>query len=469
MMHAMTDPDLVSRLADEGRRILLKSLNVISMDPAVGDFQRADLLIVGQRIAEIGSDIEGDATSTTVIDAEGYIAVPGMHDTHRHSWQTQFRRMFVDADSSQYLSTMHQRLAPVYRPEDSYLGNLLAGLGALESGITCVLDYSHNTRSADHADALVEGWFDAGIRAVHAPTSPAFGEWDHQWPGDLERLQGMYFSSADQLVTLRVGLMTPLLPGVCEDLWITRPLLEYARGLGLAVSVEGAYGPLAAQRITELGQEGLLGPDITYIHCQDLDDNAWKHIADSGGHVSLAPTSDSNVGLSSAITPVQKALDMGMVPTLGCDIECSLNTDMYAQMQSVLSIQRMFAHNAKHRGKEDAPEPVSARQVLEFATIAGAKANALDHKVGTLTPGKEADIVLINPTGVRSMPLNSAVGTVVMGTDSSTVDAVFVAGRARKWNGQLLDVDVESLRRRVLESRDYLLAQAGLPAITSGA
>lgn len=465
MMHAMTDPELRPRLADGARRILLKNLHVISMDPEVGDFQRADLLIDGRRIAEVRPGIEGDPASTTMIDAEGYIAIPGMHDTHRHSWQTQFRRMFVDADAGAYMSTMHQKLAPAYRPEDSYLGNLLAGLGALESGITCVLDYSHNTRSEDHADALVEGWFDAGIRAVHAPTSPAFGEWDYRWPEGVQRLQSRYFSSADQLVTLRLGLMAPLIPGVCEELWVNRPLLEYARGLGLAVSVEGAYGPLAAQRITELGKDGLLGPDLTFIHCQDLDDAAWKHIADSGAHVSLAPTSDSNVGLASAITPVQKALDMGIVPTLGCDVECSLNTDMYAQMQSVLSIQRMFAHHAKHLGKENAPEPVSAREVLEFSTISGARANALDGKVGTLTPGKEADIVLINPTGVRSMPLNSAVGTVVMGTDSSTVDAVFVAGEARKWNGKLLDVDIESLRNKVVESRDHLLARAGLPTV----
>jgi cytosine/adenosine deaminase-related metal-dependent hydrolase len=464
-MRAMTDHELLPRLADDNRRILLKNLNIISMDPQVGDFQQADLLIAGRKIAEIGPDIGCDPTSTTVIDAQGYIAIPGFHDTHRHSWQTQFRRMFVDIDPDQYMSTMHGKLAPAYRPEDSYIATLLAGLGALESGITCVLDYAHNTRSEEHADALVEGWFDAGIRAVHAQAGAALGDWNHQWPRDLERVQSKYFSSADQLVTLRIGLFGPLLPGVCEDQQVNRELLEYARGLDLAISVEAAMGPGAAQRLTGLGQDGLLGPDITYIHCLDLDDITWRHIADSGGHVSLAPTSDSNVGLLSAITPVQRALDMGIMPTLGCDVECTLNTDMYAQMQSVMSIQRMFAHNARYLGRQDAPSLVSARQVLEFATIAGAKANALDHKVGTLTPGKEADIVLINTTGVRSIPLNDAVGTVVMGTDSGNVDAVFVAGRARKWNGQLLDVDIESLRRRVEQSRDQVLARAGLSAV----
>jgi cytosine/adenosine deaminase-related metal-dependent hydrolase len=462
MSHAETLDRLLTTTGDGDRRILLRDATVLSMDPAVGDFARADILIEGGRISAIGPDLDVAEGSAVVVDAEGHVAIPGLHDTHRHSWQTQFRRMFVDIDLGDYVEILHQKIAPCYRPVDSHIGNLMAGLGALDSGITCVMDFSHNTRSADHADSCVEGWKEAGIRAVHASCGAALGDWDHQWPGDLERLQAKHFSSADQLVTLRIGLLAPLFPGVAENLQLTREHLELARGLGLKTSVDAVFGGPASERVVELGRAGVLGDDITYIHCQDLEDEAWKHIVDSGGHLSLAPTSDANLGQMSSITPIQKALDLGLTPSLGCDVECSLTTDLFAQMQAVLTIQRLFAYNRRHNGDEHAPPPVPARDVLKFATVAGATANGLIDQVGTLTPGKQADIVLIDAMNIRAMPLNNAVGSVVMGSDSASVRAVFVAGEVRKFDGQLVGVDVAAVRKRVVESRDRLLAEAGV-------
>jgi cytosine/adenosine deaminase-related metal-dependent hydrolase len=459
--HESLRAQIVASAADPARRIVIRDVTVITMDPALGDFPRADILIEGETITAVGADLGVEDGAAVVVDGKGFVAVPGLHDTHRHSWQAAFRRMFVDIGLEQYLETLHGRLAPRYRPEDMEIGNLLTGLGALDSGITCVMDFSHNTRSYDHATACIEGWDAAGIRAVYGCSAPAFGEWTEDWPETLRRLQGKHFSTTDQLLTLRACVSAPIIPGI-EHMEFSRGHLEHARSLGLCTSVDAMFGPDASNRLVELGRAGSLGPDITYIHCQDLADEAWTHIVDSGGHISLAPTSDANIGQMSAITPVQKALDHGLLPSLGGDVECSLATDLFAQMQAVMSIQRLFAHNARFTGREDPPVPLSSRQVLEFATVGGATANALSDRVGALSAGKAADLVLIDAMSVRSMPLNSALGTVVMGSDSSNVTAVFVAGRARKWDGRLLDVDLPELRRRVEASRDRLIAEAGI-------
>src|SRR5207302_9069250 len=103
-----------------------------------------------------------------------------------------------------YYAYNHQCFAPLYRPEDMYVGNLATALGCIDAGITCIIDNSHNSRTSAHSDAAIQALFDSGIRAVHASGAPQFGNWDHQWPQDLERLQKRFFSSADQLVTLRM-------------------------------------------------------------------------------------------------------------------------------------------------------------------------------------------------------------------------------------------------------------------------
>jgi cytosine/adenosine deaminase-related metal-dependent hydrolase len=104
---------------------------------------------------------------------------------------------------------------------------------------------------------------------------------------------------------------------------------------------------------------------------------------------------------------------------------------------------------------------------MEFATIQGAKANGLESVVGTLTPGKQADIIMLRTDRINVLPINDPIGVVVRGMDSSNVDSVFIAGKARKRHGQLLDVDMVRVRRLAYESRDYVVNASGfkLPAI----
>ena len=250
-------------------------------------------------------------------------------------------------------------------------------------------------------------------------------------------------------------------PEIQDPVALSTEGLQLARELDLETSVDGVFGVNASAQLEALGSEGLLGPDMTYIHCQDISDDAWRRIADSGGTVALAPTSDAQLGLASGITPVQTALDYGIRPSLSVDVECCLTTNLFTQMQVVLNIQRMMAFNAGFRGEENAPDPIPTRDVLEFATVQGAKANGLLDKVGTITPGKEADLVAIGADDLNTMPLNNAVATVVLAADTRNVEAVWVAGEVRKWAGKVVGVDLDALRRRLEESRDHVLASSG--------
>lgn len=460
--------DQMERTAeDASRRILLRGGTVLSMDATVGDFDSGDVLIAGSKIVDVGSDLSSAASDgrALVVDMQGAIVMPGMHDTHRHSWQGQFRRLLPDADVIEYIQVMHKLMAPLYRPEDMYAGNLLSGLGAIDCGITSIMDFSHNSRTPQHSDAAIDAWVDAGIRALYAPCAPLFGEWDRQWPEDVRRLRDERFSSDDQLVSLRLGVLSQAvgqtIPQSDERAQLSEAALRFARGLGLKVSVDGVGGPVASEQLEGFGAAGLLGDDTTYIHCRDLTDRAWKEIVDSGGSVSLAPGSAGQFGQPHSITPIQKVLDLGLRPSLSLDVECCLTTDMFSQMRYLLHNQRTGAANGPALGRAEAPAAITAREVLEIATVHGARANGLLAACGTLTPGKEADVVVIRADTINALPLNNAVGTVVLGSDTRNVEGVLIAGQVRKWRGELVGVDLPRVLRLVTESRDQLLSSSG--------
>ncbi|MEN3360390.1 MAG: hypothetical protein V7637_4372, partial [Mycobacteriales bacterium] len=213
--------------------------------------------------------------------------------------------------------------------------------------------------------------------------------------------------------------------------------------------------------VADLGGQGVLGPDVTLVHATDMSDPAWRFIADAGTQITLAPTSDEQLGLADGVPPVQKALDFGIRPSLSVDVEISLSNDMFTQMRCVLLTQRMQATQRRYQRDPAAPAFISNADVLEFATARGADAVGLGAVTGTLTPGKQADIVAIRAEDVNNLPLNNAVATIVQGADTRNIDTVIVGGTVRKWRGELVDVDLGRLRSLAYESRDYLAGRAG--------
>jgi 5-methylthioadenosine/S-adenosylhomocysteine deaminase len=442
---------------------LLKGGTVLTLDSSIGNFHVADVLIEGAKIAEVGPNVE--ATSAEEIDASNMIVLPGFVDTHRHIWEGILRNIGTDVPlegEESYMAFIHGTLAPVYRPDDVYAGNLVSALGAIDAGVTTLLDWSHIQASPDHTDAAIRALQESGMRAVFAYGFPRFGEWNPNQFNWFERTAREYFSSKDQLLTL--GLATPGPEFV--ELDVAKSHWELARGVDALITVHVGVGSFGQHgKVAEMGRAGVLGPDTTYVHCNTLNDEEIQMIVDTGGTVSLATTVEMMMG--HGIPPTQKFLDRGLRPSLSVDVETNVPSDMFTQMRTVISLQHALVFDQVLSGKRGAPELITSRDVLEFATIEGARANGLLDKVGTLTPGKEADIILLRTDRINVMPVNDPIGAVVWAMDTSNVDSVFVAGKALKRNGQLLGVDMDKLKKQVYESRDYVVNRARytLPSI----
>lgn len=439
-------------------RLLVKGGTIVSMDPRIGDLLTADILVEGTRIEEIGTNLA--AGDSLVIDASGKIVCPGMIDSHRHSWQGQWRRMIPSGDLPMYVASTHWGYGPHYRAEDVYAGNYITAVSNINSGVTGLLDYSHIRRSPEHADAAVEALVDAGVRAQYTcarPPASAAGPYDNRWFEDLPRIKKRFFSSEDQLVTLGVG--TPLV----EENY------RLGRSLGIRIATDPVFGkaekanypfPDQSPMILKFEKAGLLGPDVTFVHCAGLSDEAWRAIKASGTTIALAPTSDAQYMQMAGLTPIQAAMTFGVQPSLSIDADVGLSSDMWTQMRTVVYAQRLMIAQARANGRPDPGPPITVRDALQAATVGGAMALGLTKKVGTLAPGKEADLLLVDSDEL-GLPLNNAYGTLVQGADTKSVHTVVIGGKIRKWAGQLVGVDLDRLRARADDSRRYLIERSG--------
>jgi 5-methylthioadenosine/S-adenosylhomocysteine deaminase len=445
-----------------GEKTLLKDGCVLTLDPNLGNYRRADVLIDGSKIAAVGPNL--NAAGAQTIDASDMIVMPGFVDTHRHIWEGILKNIAPDALLDEYFTNILGVLAPVYRPQDAYAGNLVSALGAIDAGVTTLLDWSHIQNTPEHSDAAISAVRESGLRCVFAYGTPNLDmpAWWHdsslKHPHDCRRLAKQYFTSTDQLVTLALAPRGPEFTtfDVAKHDW------ELARELAVRISVHvgvGMAGKLG--KLGAMGRAGLLGPDTTYIHCCTLSDQELQMIADTGGTVSLACPVEMQMG--HGLPPIQRCLDRGLRPSLSVDVETTMSGDLFAQMRSVLTLQRSLVNERRLQGEDNLPDVLTSRDVIEFATIEGARANGLDSKVGTLTPGKEADVIMLRTDRINVLPINDPIGVVVRGMDSSNVDSVFIAGTPRKRGGQLVNVDLARVRKLAYESRDYVISKAKFP------
>jgi 5-methylthioadenosine/S-adenosylhomocysteine deaminase len=439
-------------------RLVIRNGFVVSMDPEVGDVPRGEVLVEDGKIVEIGASI--DVPGADEIDATGMIVMPGFVDTHRHAWQTPVRGVLPCCTLDHYFAVMLGSVGGHYRPEDVYIGNYAGSLEALNGGVTTLLDWSHISNTPEHSDAAVQGLRDSGIRAIYAHGVPTGGEWwsfsDLDHPEDIRRVRETYFSSDDQLTTLAMAARAP----GNSNFEVARHDWALARELAIRISVHVGMRltDVHVNHVKNISDLGLLGPDTTYIHCTDSTDEELDLIAESGGTASVAPYVEMLMGHGHP--PTAKLLARGVRPSLSVDVVSSVPGEMFTQMRTALVQGRIGSFT---ESPDEPFEPtLSHRDVLEFATIDGARACGLADRVGSLTPGKQADIVLLKTNAINTAPMIDPVGTVVVFSDTSNVDSVFVAGRAVKRDGKLLDVDLGRTCAQLDESRNAILGKGGL-------
>ena len=458
--HNDREPDHSGR---PGRRLLIRGGAVMSMDDKVGNFAKADVLIEGKKILAVGPNLPSGGGS--VIDADGRIVMPGFIDTHHHLFETALRSFLADGllfdgldpnITQNYFQKILSTFAPVYRPQDVYISTLFGSLSQLDAGVTTVFDISQIHHSPAHSDATIAALKESERRAVFGYFESAGNVPGNQYPSDARRIKKRYFSSSDQLLTMFMGGEI-YLPGY-EVAWA----LGRELGLPIAAHIVGTFG--MAPTFDALAANGAFGADNLFIHMTGMSDMAWSKARDVGAGVSLAVPIEMN--MAHGTPPIIKAMQLGFKPSLSTDVECTLTADPFTQMRSAMALQRMFV-NANKLGESNMPPTVNVplltvAKVVEWATLNGARDLKLGKKVGSLTPGKEADIVILDAEAINVAPLNHVPGAVVSLMERSNVETVIVAGKVRKWKGRLVDVNLSRLKRELEQSRDYLFAQAGI-------
>jgi 5-methylthioadenosine/S-adenosylhomocysteine deaminase len=440
----------------KGRRTLIKGGTVLSMDERVGNHAVGDLLIEGATIVEIAASIH--APDAAVIDASGHVVMPGFIDAHHHQFETALRSFLADGilindgrpeNAHNYYESILQKFSLVYRPQDVYINELFGGVAQIDAGVTAAMDISQIHHSPEHSDAAIEGLRAAGRRAAFG----YFEGWGEQakYPGDAKRIRERHFSSSDQLLSMFMGGEI-YLPGY-ENAWKVGRDLD----LPIALHVVGTFG--MQPTFDALASAGQFGPDCFFIHMTGMSDLGWKAAADAGAHVTFAVPIEMQ--MRHGTPPIQKALDLGMSLSLSTDVECTMTADMFTQMRGVMTLQRMFANELALQGKEH-PKLMSVWDALRLATIGGARGLRIDAITGSLTPGMEADIILLDATALNVAPLNHAPGAVVTLMDRSNVSTVLCAGQIKKWRGDIVGYDIPKLRAELEASRDYVFAAAGI-------
>jgi 5-methylthioadenosine/S-adenosylhomocysteine deaminase len=452
--------------APKRERVLIRGAYLVTLDPKLGEL-RGDILIDGGRIVSVGGT--APASGADVVDARDTIALPGFIDTHRHTWQSAVRHIGSDWTLFQYLTTAFNRFGMHFRPQDVYAGNLIGRLAALESGITTLVDWSHVMNTPEHADAAVQALRDAGARSVFAmgwPQTPEPFKWVQkstlELPADIRRVRKQHFPGNSGLVTLQMAARGPgfaAMEQVAKD-------LATARELDIMTTIHDGDGGGALA----LSEARLAGPDIVYVHLQNAKDDALKAVRDSGGKVSVSVVNEEwRTPWRGANAATVRLLRHGILPSLSADTEITSSGDMFSNMRGALQSARYGASNdpgtpAPANPREWNPASVvSTRKVLEMATVGGAAPAGLEGRVGMLSPGMQADIVLLRSNHLNYFPVNDAIGAIVVAADTGSVDAVFVAGKAVKFNGRLVNTAlVNRARKLAAESRDYVFARAGI-------
>jgi cytosine/adenosine deaminase-related metal-dependent hydrolase len=432
--------------------LLIRGGTVVSVDPTIGTVARADVLIRGGRIAEIGQI--GHAPDAETIDASRMIVMPGLVETHFHMWSS-LGRNFVAEDFEYFPAKW--ATAALYEPEDFYRSVALGLAEALSAGITTVHNWSHNTRTPEHADAELNAHRDVPARARYA-----YGHRDGlpgEEPldfGDIDRVRREWFGGETEFterVHLGVNLRGPDLGAM--DSFDAEMAEAAARDLPVAIhTVQGRRTEVDA---TELERKGYLGPRFLIAHflAATADDRAA--LARTRTPLSFAVHSELRLG--DAGDPRAALLEF---IDAGVDVSFSIDATSLAPVDLFQAMNVAWNMGIPWEGSATASlAPLTFRRCIEMATIGGARALGLDRVVGSLTPGKAADVLLVRADDLNVAPLAAVESALVRTVTPANVDSVLVGGRFVKRDGQLVGIDGPAVVRAATEAAERIRERAG--------
>ncbi len=436
---------------------LIRGAYVMSMDPATGDLPNGDVHVQNGAIAGVGSDLS--APGAQPIDGQGFIVLPGMVDTHWHMWTTLLRSMCGDEPARGYFPAT-TAVGKVYRPSDMYYGTLMSAAEALHSGITTVHDWCHNVLTPEHAEADIRVLQQTGLRARFSyGSSRAMPLTQAINVADIQRLHRSWASYANEgLLSLGLGwrgvqAVFPTADGKREiralspNVWRTE--YDAARAMDIPISVHANAGADKGH-IAAMEKLGLLYKDLQLVHALTSTPEEISALGAAGGSVTISPFSELRIGYG--IPKICEFADGGVTVGLSVDTTpLTGNADMFGIMKIAQNIENGRCENECR---------LPARRVLEMGTIEGARSLGLSDRIGSLTKGKRADLIMVNTRDVNMAPFTDPAHLLVEAAQPANVDTVMVDGRILKRHGKLTAIDVPQLVNEVTAASKAVRARA---------
>jgi 5-methylthioadenosine/S-adenosylhomocysteine deaminase len=446
-------------------QILIKGGTVVSMDTAIGELRDADVLVSDGRIVEVGESVEADGAE--VVDAGDMFVLPGLVESHRHLFYASFRGALVDSTIPDWRQEFLPRVAGKLEPEDVYWSTLFGAVDALQQGVTTVLDWCSVANTPEHASAGLAAVRESGIRAIFGHGTSIERKLGNVGVSEgwasAKQLRETELNDDDGLVRLALALLGPE-----QAPWDATEIdVATARELDVPMSVHiGGLQP-PSLGVKQLNDHDLLGPDMNFSHCCSTTDEELRMLAAAGSTATASPSAESILGSGTPSSGRMRAA--GLTLAIGADSVCCASGDLFQEIRMAIAAERTLRGReifAEGRGVEHTEElGLSTRAALEAVTIGGAKACWLGDEVGSLTPGKRADVILLRSRDLNLFPASDVVGTIVGCATGSNVDTVLVDGRVVKRDGQLLRVDVERVRDEAEAARDRVFAVTDYPGI----
>ncbi|KIL93974.1 hypothetical protein FAVG1_02536 [Fusarium avenaceum] len=453
--------------------ILLHNATLLVPESRGGDqivpIKNHSLLIEGNKIVRIATNIDLPSASTEVIDCSSKLISPGFIDTHHHVWQTQLKGRHSDHTLFEYM-TSGNMVSHSYKPEDVFWGQLGGCLEALQAGTTTVVDHAHISYSPEHNKAALSGTISSGIRSIYCycPTA-RIKTWK---PFEMEKtlLPDWLF---EQLTTLcKAGPFGKgrVTMGFAFDFYtlpkeVIVDIFQRVRTLGIK-TITSHYAPsVQNEPIVDLLEScGILDKDILLSHVNPLNDSDAQKIAKAGAAISSTPDTELQTGLG---WPVCFQENAKSISSLGIDCHSNGSGSIVEQMRVALQAERGRRNERIHDiGKFPGKIQLSIQEAFQLGTIGGAKAINMEDQLGSLEEGKIADLLIwdmLSPSMICAAEENP-IGAIILHSSPSDIDAVIVDGQFKKRDGRLLKtkLDLELLpelkpEKSEIEWRDIAL------------
>ena len=440
-------------------KILIKNAHLISMDDKIGDLLDTDILINDGTIERVEPSI---STEAEIIDAKNYLICPGFINGHIHTWQTGLRGIATDWTLSDYLASIHAGLASFYEPDDMYIGNYIGALYQINTGSTTIVDWCHNNPTPDHTDAAINGLIDSKVRGIflhgspkHKPKEgmPHYSEIPHP-QDEIIRLKKGYFSDEDML-TLGMAVLGPQQ----STLEVCKSDFTLARDLNLIISMHVGGNFLTPHGFSKLKEENLLNNNTNIVHANNIPNEMLDLLVDSSCTFSITPEEELQMGFGNPLT--KRLIERGGTFNFGSDIESAMASDMQNVIRFALQAVRheFTLENYERNHSPPSSMSVTTRQAFEWLTIGAAKSFGIDDKVGSITPGKKADLIMFKKNKINFVPMHDPISSIVFHSNSNDVDTVIINGIILKRDGQLISRDLDTKLETLAASGHRIMHQ----------